>query len=218
MLACLAAALLLHVLLLLRLPVNSATALQAKPELVMDTFMLAPATAAAPAPTLTPVPEEAVAPKPIVQPIEPEAVPVRPQRPKPKKKTIERRVAVEQPIKEAVVERPPTAAPATASSSPAPVAPAAPVLVTKPKFLMPPSQPVYPPVAQRRGQQGTVWLEILLSESGKQLKLSITRSSGVESLDNAAKVAVADWKFAPYRMNGMAVSSRVQVPVEFVIQ
>lgn len=218
MLACLAAALLLHVLLLLRLPANSATALQAKPELVMDTFMLAPATAAAPAPTLTPVPEEAVAPKPIVQPIEPEAVPVRPQRPKPKQKTIERPVAVEQPVKEAVVERPSAAAPATASSSPAPVAPAAPVLVTKPQFLLPPSQPIYPPVAQRRGQQGTVWLEILLSESGKQLKLSITRSSGVESLDNAAKVAVADWKFAPYRMNGMAVSSRVQVPVEFVIQ
>ncbi len=93
MLAFLAAALLLHVLLLLRLPANSATALQAKPELVMDTFMLAPATAAAPAPTLTPVPEEAVAPKPIVQPIEPEAVPVRPQRPKPKKKIIERPVA-----------------------------------------------------------------------------------------------------------------------------
>jgi protein TonB len=95
---------------------------------------------------------------------------------------------------------------------------ATPVLVKKPQFLVPPSKPVYPPVAYRRGQQGTVWLEILLSESGKQMQLSVVRSSGFPSLDDAAKVAVADWKLAPYRMNGVAVLSRVQVPVAFVIQ
>jgi len=73
-------------------------------------------------------------------------------------------------------------------------------------------------VAKRRAQQGTEWGEILLSATGKQIKLSIVRSSGFQSLDDAAKIAVANWKLAPYRMNGVAVSSRVQVPVEFVIQ
>lgn len=189
-------------------PANTTTAV------VMETFMLAPpALAPAPAqPTQTDAAEQVVQPKE-----EAVAQVVRPKRP-----PVQKRVARPAPTpaaqpQPAAVETPTAAAQPTAAKSVA-VAPAAPVLVTKPQFLVPPSQPVYPPVAQRRGQQGTVWLEILLSESGKQLKLSITRSSGVESLDNAAKVAVAEWKFAPYRMNGMAVLSRVQVPVEFVIQ
>lgn len=99
-----------------------------------------------------------------------------------------------------------------------PAVPSAPVLVKKPKFLTPPAKPIYPAVARRRGQQGTVLLEILLSESGRQMQLSVVRSSGFQTLDEAAKVAVADWKLAPYRMNGVAVLSRVQVPVAFVIQ
>lgn len=109
-----------------------------------------------------------------------------------------------------------TSTPAPVSAKPA--MPSAPVLVKKPQFLVPPAKPVYPSVAQRRGQQGTVWLEILLSESGRQMQLSVVRSSGFQSLDDAAKVAVADWKLAPYRMNGVAVLSRVQVPVAFVMQ
>lgn len=185
---------------------------------VMETFMLAPP-ALAPAPAPAPAqPIQTVATAPVVQPKE-EAVAqvVRPKRP-----PVQKRVARPAPTsaaqpQPAVVETP-TAAAQPAAAKPVAVASAAPVLVTKPQFLAPPARPVYPAAAQRRGQQGTVWLEILLSESGKQLKLSITRSSGVESLDNAAKVAVAEWKFAPYRSNGMAVSSRVQVPVEFVIQ
>jgi protein TonB len=98
------------------------------------------------------------------------------------------------------------------------VIPAEPVLVKKPKFLQSPNYPEYPAIARRRGQQGTVWLEILLSEKGQQLRLSIARSSGFVALDEAAKVAVARWQLAPYQMNGVAVRSRVQVPVEFVIR
>lgn len=95
---------------------------------------------------------------------------------------------------------------------------AVPVLVDKPQFVTPPVYPAYPSLAHRRGQEGTVWLEIWLSENGKQLQLSIARSSGFSSLDEAAKAAAARWQFMPYRMNGMTVASRVQVPVEFVIQ
>lgn len=95
---------------------------------------------------------------------------------------------------------------------------AVPVLVDKPQFVTPPVYPAYPSLAHRRGQEGTVWLEIWLSENGKQLQLSIARSSGFSSLDEAAKAAAASWQFMPYRMNGMTVASRVQVPVEFVIQ
>lgn len=93
-----------------------------------------------------------------------------------------------------------------------------PVVVKKPQFLEPPQHPTYPPVARRRGQQGTVWLEILLSHTGQQLELSLLRSSGFAALDEAARVAVATWQLAPYRVNGVAVLSRVQIPVQFTIQ
>lgn len=113
---------------------------------------------------------------------------------------------------------PAQAVPPVENAASKPAVPSAPVLVKKPQFLTPPAKPIYPAVARRRGQQGTVWLEILLSESGRQMQLSVVRSSGFQTLDEAAKVAVADWKLAPYRMNGVAVLSRVQVPVAFVIQ
>lgn len=93
-----------------------------------------------------------------------------------------------------------------------------PVVVKKPQFLEPPQHPAYPPVARRRGQQGTVWLEILLSHTGQQLELSLLRSSGFAALDEAARVAVSTWQLAPYRVNGVAVLSRVQIPVQFTIQ
>ena len=127
---------------------------------------------------------------------------------------------VSQQKKTTVMEQPISASmPASvAASIPAAAVSTEPVLVDKPQFVSPPVYPAYPYIAHRRGQQGTVWLEIWLSESGKQLRLSIARSSGFTALDEAAKTAAESWKFLPYQINGMTVASRVKVPVEFVIQ
>lgn len=88
---------------------------------------------------------------------------------------------------------------------------------TKPSFAETPIAPSYPKLAQKRGQQGTVWLEIWLDQLGYQTELKVHNSSGVSSLDKAALKAVSSWKFLPLTQDGQAIASRVQVPVEFVL-
>ncbi|MEP3856073.1 MAG: TonB family protein [Porticoccus sp.] len=91
-------------------------------------------------------------------------------------------------------------------------------LVTEPLFARPPTPPNYPTVARKRGQQGTVWLDIMLDDEGEQRQLSISKSSGVAVLDEAALQAVANWEFMPYRINGKSAASRVRVPVQFALK
>jgi len=45
--------------------------------------------------------------------------------------------------------------------------------------------------------------------------INIARSSGAADLDQAAIEAVRRWRFHPARQGGVAVASRVQVPVRF---
>ncbi len=90
-----------------------------------------------------------------------------------------------------------------------------PVLVERPAFASPPAAPVYPELARQRRQQGTVVVEVQLDASGTQVVRRLLRSSGVDSLDEAALRAVARWHFLPYRENGRARLSRVQLPIRF---
>lgn len=88
---------------------------------------------------------------------------------------------------------------------------------TEPSFIEPPKPPRYPSLARKRGQQGTVLVELWLDESGHQTKLLVSQSSGVSALDQAAVTAVAKWRFQAHRLNGLNVASRVTVPLEFVL-
>ncbi|MCK7596292.1 energy transducer TonB [Microbulbifer sp. CAU 1566] len=90
-----------------------------------------------------------------------------------------------------------------------------PVLVERPAFASPPDAPVYPELARQRRQQGTVVVEVQLDASGTQVVRRLLQSSGVDSLDEAALRAVARWHFLPYRENGRARLSRVQLPIRF---
>jgi len=100
-----------------------------------------------------------------------------------------------------------------AAAPPAPIE----VLSQRPSFSAPPLQPRYPAQARRRNQQGRVLLEVRLDEHGVQRSLRLVRSSGVESLDQAALKAVAGWRFNPEKLAGRAVPSRVQIPIEFAL-
>ncbi|MCM2679598.1 energy transducer TonB [Echinimonas agarilytica] len=91
-------------------------------------------------------------------------------------------------------------------------------IVTEPSFRTPPQPPVYPRLAQRRGQEGVVWLEIQLDEFGRQLNTIILTSSGVDSLDLAALTAVAQWQFEGRQRGDSRVPSRVQIPINFSLQ
>lgn len=111
---------------------------------------------------------------------------------------------------------PPT--PARIASAPVAVAPpTTPVLSLRPSFVSPPPPPRYPSQARRRNQQGIVRVEVCLDERGRQLKLTLVRSSGVASLDQAALDAVTTWRFRPEIVDGRAVPSRVEIPIEFAL-
>jgi protein TonB len=88
-------------------------------------------------------------------------------------------------------------------------------IITEPVFAAQPKPPRYPTVARKRGQEGTVWLDIWLDEKGNKSKLEITHSSGLTLLDKSALKAVSGWHFKPYEKNGIRIASRVRIPVVF---
>lgn len=89
--------------------------------------------------------------------------------------------------------------------------------ISEPQFLSPPSPPRYPTIARKRGQEGTVWVDIVLDAAGEQVQINLLRSSGVEMLDSAALLAVSNWRFKPYEAHGVSRPSRVRIPVEFAL-
>lgn len=75
----------------------------------------------------------------------------------------------------------------------------------------------YPDEARSRGWQGQVELVVSLDAGGRPTSVTVTRGSGHDMLDEAARRAVAGWRFRPERVGGMAVPSRVLVPVRFAM-
>ncbi|WP_235362748.1 energy transducer TonB [Burkholderia sp. A9] len=120
---------------------------------------------------------------------------------------------------------PPAAAHASAESAVAPVrtAPAAPPAaesapITAPRFaaayLHNPA-PDYPDVAQRRGWEGTTFLNVHVLASGLPDQVLLSASSGHDALDDAAVAAVRDWRFVPAKRGAESIDGWVRVPVVF---
>lgn len=78
-------------------------------------------------------------------------------------------------------------------------------------------RPKYPAVARRRGQHGTVFLQVSVLADGNVEHASLMESSGYRSLDRAALKAVRRWQFKPATSLGLPVASRVVVPIDFVL-
>lgn len=141
--------------------------------------------AAKPAPKPIPKPKPAPPPKPVPKPVEPP-----PPAPTP----------------------PPVAAPAPTPAPPAPPAPPSPP--SNAAYLKNP-QPEYPPLAQRRGWEGTVLLRVRVLANGSPAEIQIQTSSGRELLDKSAIQAVKRWTFVPSKQGGQAIDGWVVVPLEF---
>ena len=75
--------------------------------------------------------------------------------------------------------------------------------------------PEYPWQARQRNQQGVVWLSVEVLASGQSGQVSVLRSSGASSLDQAALRAVSRWRFVPARQGQAAVDSKVEIPIRF---
>jgi protein TonB len=78
-------------------------------------------------------------------------------------------------------------------------------------------RPVYPEVARRAGIQGTTLLRIHIEADGHVSDVSVQRSAGHQSLDEAAADAVRRWRFEPALNSAGPVSMWAVVPVEFRI-
>ena len=75
--------------------------------------------------------------------------------------------------------------------------------------------PDYPPMALQRRWEGTVLLNVHVLATGSAGEVTVIASSGHESLDDAAREAVAAWRFVPARRAGRTTDAWVHVPVVF---
>lgn len=82
------------------------------------------------------------------------------------------------------------------------------------EFLANNSPPRYPLLAQRKGWEGTVVINLRVSDGGWVQEARIEKSSGYTILDNAALGAVRNWRIAP---NGKVdeANFKFRVPVIF---
>ena len=102
---------------------------------------------------------------------------------------------------------------------PAPQAPRAPVPVggnIRPPTRLTYVPPVYPAIAQSARVEGTVILEAIINESGDVTALKVLRS--VPLLDEAARAAVARWRYSPTTLNGVKVPVIMTVTVTFTLR
>lgn len=127
-----------------------------------------------------------------------------------------------------VVEQPPPPAPAAAApvettplppsiDEPAPVAGEA-MQAPSPLPDQSPS-PRYPQDALRRGETGTVILQVQVDAQGQPVSVDVSQRSGSRDLDRAAVEAVSRWRFSPaLDAAGNAVPGGLSVPVDFKLE
>jgi protein TonB len=67
--------------------------------------------------------------------------------------------------------------------------------------------PKYPLDARRNHWEGTVRLRVVITPDGLVKDISVARSSGFDSLDQAALKTVGKWRFVPGKQSGVAVEA-----------
>jgi protein TonB len=117
--------------------------------------------------------------------------------------------------------RPGEPAPAAAVPTAQVAPPAAPVsstpkTVSGVEYIRAP-QPVYPSIARRMGESGTVMFRVLIGEKGTAEQVVIQKSSGSANLDEAGRQAVLRALYKPYIEDGKAVPVYALVPINFQI-
>ena len=75
-----------------------------------------------------------------------------------------------------------------------------------------PTPVVYPEVAQRNGEEGTVVLDVQVRPSGRAETAQVVGSSGYRDLDNAAVETVLGWRFVPGDSDTARVSVVYKLP------
>lgn len=78
-------------------------------------------------------------------------------------------------------------------------------------------QPPYPPIARKRGYEGTTLLSLYVLEDGTVGKVVVKKTSGHSILDRAAVRTVEKWLFEPASTMGRAIPLWVDIPIRFVV-
>ena len=180
-----------------------------------------PPAAASKPPQPEPQPKE----KPILSEPKPEPEP----KPKPKPKPVEKPQTKAQPEKavtpppeppaETVAADPPPPKTTAATQATPNSAAGAPVTVPRidAKHRNNPA-PAYPRLSRRRGEEGTVVLELMVLKDGTVEEITIKESSGYPRLDKSAMEAVRRWKYNPATRGGQPIDYRYLQPVTFSLK
>jgi len=73
---------------------------------------------------------------------------------------------------------------------------------------------LYTDDARRRGIEGDVVLEVIVTQSGSVDRVKVVRGLG-SGLDQNAMAAVRQWRFNPARRQGVPVDAVLEISVEF---
>ena len=129
----------------------------------------------------------------------------------------EARPSPPQPTPPAAIPDPAAAPPAASPAVPAEPAAAAASGPSRGVAVLERIQPAYPAAALHQRIEGEVIVRVEVSEDGVPSAVSLSRSSGHASLDDAALTAVRRWRFGPAMENGRLVSRTVEIPWVFRI-
>jgi protein TonB len=77
--------------------------------------------------------------------------------------------------------------------------------------------PSYPPEAVAEGEEGAVILLVHVAPSGAASAVDVALSSGYVLLDDAARAAVASWRFLPAHRGRTPVASSIPIRIRFVL-
>lgn len=185
-----------------------------------------PAESAVPAPVSMPAHPLAPAPVPLAR-HKPAPEPHQAQQASPEQETLPRAPlaaaagtgvagALAQDRQDEQVKRPP--GPTTAGSEEArPEAqPAQPMQAAKPDYAYNP-QPDYPMLLREQGVGGVVWLRVWVDSEGHPGEIKLAKGSGYRLLDDAALLAVRQWRFTPARRGDNKLASWVEFPIRFTL-
>lgn len=119
-------------------------------------------------------------------------------------------------------------APAPITAPPATAAVAAPAVSNAPPATVSPArfdaaylnnpEPKYPPLSRRLGEEGKVLLRVRVSPDGKAAAVDLEKSSNFVRLDEAARQAVAHWRFVPAKRGEEAIETTIIIPLVFRLE
>ncbi len=87
----------------------------------------------------------------------------------------------------------------------------------EPPVLLRSQNPIYPELARQAGIEGTVLLNVLVTEEGKVAEVSVIQSDVTTAMEKAAEDAVMHFVFKPAKQRTVPVAAHIAVPIRFKI-